>query len=278
MRSTPNAEDQSHLAASGADEGASTASVLKKTQLILSAFDGTKPRLGLTALARRAGLSKTTTYRLAQEMAELGFLDRVASEYQLGWRIFELGHLVPVPARLGQIARPVMVDLHAATKAALHLMVPRGLEVLCVESLAGRNDVAAQAMAGTRAPIWYTASGKLFLAYDAHGERALTELDHSRTEPLTRHSARSACQLRPQMTVIRARRWSHEHEERVEGRKSLAVPITLWDSERVVAALSITLAVARRDEPTMVKFLTSAAADISRRLRHGLAPTHYVSV
>jgi len=36
-------------------------SVLRKTRLILSAFDPQRPRLGLTALARRAGLNKTTT-------------------------------------------------------------------------------------------------------------------------------------------------------------------------------------------------------------------------
>jgi DNA-binding IclR family transcriptional regulator len=282
MRSTPNANDRSPSvtdfeAAPANVEGSSAASVLKKTQLILSAFDGTKPRLGLTALARSAGLSKTTTYRLAQELCELGFLDRQDSEYQLGWRIFELGHLVPAPARLRQIARPIMVDLHAATKAALHLMVPSGLEILCIESLAGRNETAAQAMAGTRAPIWYTASGKLFLAYDAHCEKALSQLDESSTEPLTRHSARTASQLRSQLATIRARRWSQEHEERVEGRKSLAAPITLWDSERVVAALSLTVGITRRDDPNMVKFLMSAAADISRRLQTGSAPAHYAS-
>ncbi|WP_344307786.1 IclR family transcriptional regulator, partial [Fodinicola feengrottensis] len=258
MRNTPDVGEQSQLVddfgtASAALEGASTASVLKKTQLILSAFDGRKPRLGLTALARRSGLPKPTTYRLAQELSELGFLDRVENEYQLGWRIFELGQLAPAPARLRRIARPVMVDLHAATKAALHLMVPRGLEVMCVESLAGRSETAGQAMAGTRAPIWFTASGKLFLAYDTHCERALRQLDQSTTEPLTRHSARNAGQLRSQITAIRAHRWSQEREERVEGRKSLAVPITLWDSERVVAALSITTEVTRRDEPNTKK-------------------------
>jgi DNA-binding IclR family transcriptional regulator len=83
--------------------------------------------------------------------------------------------------------------------------------------------------------------------------------------PLTRHSVTSAGLLR--MPTIRARRWSQEHEERVEGRESVAVPITLWDSERVIAGLSITVGVTRRDDPNMLRFLVSAAADISRRLQ-----------
>ncbi|HKN56723.1 MAG TPA: helix-turn-helix domain-containing protein, partial [Amycolatopsis sp.] len=78
MQSQLNVDDESPLVT---DSG--TASVLKKVQLILSAFEGGKPQLGLTALARRAGLSKATTYRLAQELSELGFLDRVDGEYQL---------------------------------------------------------------------------------------------------------------------------------------------------------------------------------------------------
>ncbi len=109
-----------------------TESVLRKTQLILSAFDAQRTRLGLTALARRAGLNKTTTYRLAQELTELGFLDRVDSEYQLGWRIFELGQLVPAAARLRQVARPRVrpVRLGPRARPALRRRVHRDADDL----------------------------------------------------------------------------------------------------------------------------------------------------
>ncbi|WP_186831734.1 IclR family transcriptional regulator [Streptomyces sp. ISID311] len=274
MQSTPNAAE---LVSSERDTGVmvpasatqSTASVLGKAQLLLTAFDRKQPVLGLTALARRSGLPKATTYRLAQELVHVGFLERVAGGYQLGWRMFELGQLAPAAAILRQVAQPAMVDLCPATKAAIHLMVPRGLEVLCLEALAGRKEMCVRVPVGTRAPMWFTASGKLFLANDADCDSMVSQLDHEAAAPPTRHSARSSDQLRVQVAAIRTHRWSREREERFEGCKSIAVPITVGGCEQVVAALSATLDVNRRDEQNVTRFLQAAAADISHGLQLG---------
>ena len=51
-------------------------SVLGKVALILQAFSTDDDELTLSHLSRRSGVSKASVYRLAQELLELGFLER----------------------------------------------------------------------------------------------------------------------------------------------------------------------------------------------------------
>ncbi|MBL7258582.1 IclR family transcriptional regulator [Paractinoplanes lichenicola] len=241
-------------------------SVLGKAFLLFGAFDGARTTLGLTDLSRRSGIPKATAYRLAQELVDLNLLERAEAGYQLGWRMYELGQLVPGPANLRHVARPVLMDLHSATRAVVHLSVPHGLHTLYLERLAGRRDARLQTAVGNRVPLRYAASGKLFIAHSPDAETLLAALDAGDTAPRTRHSVSSAAQLRVQIAAIRERRWSVEHEECVEGYKTYAVPITLGGPHEVVAAVSATLPLPRRDDQQVIRALWTTAAHISRAL------------
>lgn len=238
-------------------------SVLGKAFLLFGAFDGGRTTLGLTDLSRRSGIPKATAYRLAQELVELNLLERTETGYQLGWRMYELGQLVPGPANLRHVARPVLMDLHSTTRAVVHLAVPHGLDTLYLERLAGRSDARIHTAVGNRVPIWYSASGKLFLA---HSHDASSLMEAFVDMPRTGHSVRTVAQLRTQLSAIRERRWSTEHEECIEGYKSYAVPITAGGPHQVVAAVSATLQLSRRDDQQVIRMLWATAAHISRAL------------
>ena len=51
-------------------------SVIGRAAALLSAYDSRHLAIGVSELARRSGLAKTTTARLAAELAEHGFLER----------------------------------------------------------------------------------------------------------------------------------------------------------------------------------------------------------
>ncbi|GAA4091340.1 IclR family transcriptional regulator [Nocardioides kongjuensis] len=245
-------------------------SVLGKAYLLLAAFDDGHPRLGLTELSRRSGVPKASAYRLSQELVALGFLDRVDNSYQLGWRVFELGQRVPGPAQLRSVARPVLMDLHTATRAVIHLAVPRGNDTVHLERIAGRRDSRVQTAIDTRIPQWFTASGKIFLAHSDQADEALSALERGEVIPLTPHSICNGRALRSQLAEVRERRWAAEREECIEGYKTYAVPITVAGSTEVVAALSATMEVARRDDQQVTHALWAAAHDIGRGLRRRL--------
>jgi DNA-binding IclR family transcriptional regulator len=209
---------------------------------------------------------------------ELDLLERVAEGYQLGWRMFELGQLVPGPANLRRIARPALLDLHSVTNAAVHLAVRDGYESLLLERLAGRRDSRMERSASMRMPIWFSASGKLFLAHSPEAEHTMSLLDRGTISPRTRHSVRTARELRAQVATVRDRSWAEEHEECVEGYRTYAVPITVGGPRQVVAAVSVTLDISRRDDQQAVRALWAVGADISRTLQSSMGHVQPVGV
>ncbi|MEV8067770.1 IclR family transcriptional regulator [Streptomyces sp. NPDC085995] len=235
-------------------------SVLGKAHLLLEAFSSGPTCLGLTELSRRSGVPKATAHRLGGELVRLGFLARTAKGYQLGWRIFELGQLVPGPASLRTVARPALLDLRAATRAVIHLAVPQGTDCVYLERLAGRREAALVSLVGSRMPGLLTASGRLFLAYSAD-EGAV---------PASSGPADRAV-LRAEFRQIRTRRWSEERERCVPGFKSFAVPVMHPGGDHVSAAVSATVPVTRRDEQRLIRILWATAADIGRGLHRGAA-------
>lgn len=257
---------------SAAAPGAQPPSVLGKAHLLLSAFDTTHPCLGLTELSRRSGVPKASVYRLARELVALGLLDRVHDHYQLGWRVYELGQQVPGPATLRGVARPILMDLHSATKAVVHLSVPQGNDTLHLERIGGRRDTRVHGSLGMRVPLWFSASGKLFLAYSEQPDPLLDDFRRGVT-PLTRHSTVALDALRDQMTKTRERRWAAECEECVVGYKTYAVPLVAGAQSKVVAALSATIDVGRQDDQRVIQALWAAATDVTRMLRRSPAAT-----
>jgi DNA-binding IclR family transcriptional regulator len=64
--------------------------------VILGAFSEERPVMGLQELSRRAGLSVSTTHRLAAELVTWGALARCGEfKYQVGPLIFRLAALTP---------------------------------------------------------------------------------------------------------------------------------------------------------------------------------------
>jgi DNA-binding IclR family transcriptional regulator len=242
-------------------------SVLGKAHEIFAAFDPSGAALGLADLARRSGVPKATAYRIAQELVSLNFLERVDDRYQIGWRMFELGQMVPGPAHLRDTARPALLDLHKSTNAVIHLAVRHGHDTLYLERLAGRQDARVLSAVGTRCPLWFTASGKLFLAFDDDLEATLAAFQGTDSEPRTRSSLRTVAQLRHELAATRERRWADERGECLDGYKSFAVPITGAGQDDVVAAISASLTNDRRDDQIVARALWAAGAEISRSLR-----------
>ncbi|MEV6134448.1 IclR family transcriptional regulator [Streptomyces violaceusniger] len=232
-------------------------SVLGKAHRLLAAFTGGATTLGLTELSRRSGVPKASAHRLSMELASLGYLSRTPEGYQLGWRIYELGQLVPA-ASLRAIARPALVDLRMSTKAVIHLVVPRGRECVYLERLVGQREMASVAPVGMRMPSFLTASGRIFLAYneDPH------TLD---SKTLTALGLKDHREARKFFADIRNRRYAEERQQCSAGVRALSVPIMYGD--KVIGAVSATVPISRRDDQQLLHALWATAADISRGLQ-----------
>ena len=89
------------------DDSASSQS-LERGLAILSAFTPDCPALGISQLAQRLGLTRSTTHRYVATLAKLGYLDQddATRKYRLGIRVLDLGFSVLGSLGLREIAAP----------------------------------------------------------------------------------------------------------------------------------------------------------------------------
>ncbi|MCP2254487.1 transcriptional regulator, IclR family [Prauserella aidingensis] len=245
------------------------ASVVSRVLAVLYAFDNGHRRLGVTDLARRADLPVPTVYRLLRELVAGEALTRDADgRYAIGRRLWDVGMLAPEQTELQQVASPFLSDIHAATRATVHLAVRDGREVLYLDRLSGRASVPVVSRAGSRLPLHATGVGKVLLAHapaELQDDYLAAELRRPTVHTITRPD-----RLRRQLAAVRREGCATTEDEMTLGACSIAVPITRaaapgGDSE-VVAALGIVVPTLKRERTRLLTALQVAARGIGRSM------------
>lgn len=140
--------------------------VVDRALRLLAAFESQERALSLTSLAARAGLSKSTTLRLARRLTDWGALERTADgEFVIGLRLFEVASLAPRGHGLRAAALPFMQDLHHVTGQHVLLAVRDGHEAVLVERLSAHRAGRVSYRVGGRLPLHSTAVGLVLLAF-----------------------------------------------------------------------------------------------------------------
>lgn len=225
---------------------------------------------GVSELARRTGLSKSTVHALLATLEERGAvqLDGERRRYRLGWRLFELGSRVAEGRNVPRVARSYLRRLASETDETVLLGVLHGIEVLYLDVAHGTRAIQFAARVGHRGPLHATGTGKVLLAF---GGAALCEAVIE--QGLQRFTPDTVCDpgaLRKEMDAIRSRGYALVHEEREAGLCAVAVPVC-DHSGGVAAAMGLAGPTARFDEQRVAELLDalSASADaLSRELGH----------
>lgn len=209
-------------------------SVLDRMSAILDAFGELGEGLGVTELARRANLPKSTVSRIAADLVEEGYLDRVGARLYLGLRLFELGQNVERPRRLRRLAIATMTALRDATGLNVQLAIADGEESVVIANAHGRDTVYPVARIGERLPRASTALGAAFAASASQGAASV------RSDAVT------------VAEVV--------HSDHV----CLASPV--YERSTIVAALSVSGTTADLDPVDIAPFVRRAAATLTKRI------------
>lgn len=246
------------------------ATVVSRALAILFAFDDAHRRLTLSELARRAGLPLPTAHRLVAELAAGGALVRRPSgEYVVGRRVWQAGLLAPVETGLREVAAPFLNDIHAATRATVHLAVRDGTQVLYLERLYGKASVPIVSTVGSRLPLHATGVGKVLLA---HAPEEVVESVLERLTRVTPYTVTQPARLREQLARVRRDGFATTVEEMSLGACSVAVPVRAGvadDTEGAVpvaAAVGVVVSSLKRDRSRLVTALQVASRGIGRAL------------
>lgn len=234
-----------------------------KALAVLESFDARDDLLGVTEVAARAGISKSSAHRLLSVLVEHGYVEREDCRYRLGRAVFELGRrMADIPSdSLRSLAMPFMTSLYVATGATVHLGVLDGDEVLYVEKVYGHGAVAVPSRVGGRLPALCTGLGKAMLAFSPPDKTA-----NALRKPVPRLTMRTV--VAPAVLTRSLQRARHcgiavDNEGASLGARCIAAPILRGGTKEVVGALSLTFPTSRDPSPHTVSELRRAAAAIT---------------
>ena len=134
--------------------------VLDRLTAVLEAFGPDDVGLGVSEIARRANLPKSTVSRIAADLARQGCLDNAGGKLSIGVRFFELGNAVEAPRVLREAALPVMAELREATGQSAYLAVVDDDDTLTIAIMRGGPSSGPSARVGGRRPSHATVLGR----------------------------------------------------------------------------------------------------------------------
>ena len=211
----------------------SVQTVDRALQLLLT-FDSEGQELGVTELAARVGVHKSTASRLAATLAARGFLERApgSEAFRLGLELSRLGLLAGAGRDLVELALPAMERLAEETGETVNLAVLDGDEAVNVAQVEGRHIIGVGAWTGRRTELHCTANGKVLLAFSDR------EPPGSPLQRYTGQTITSLRELRRQLELARRRGWASAVDELEMGLHAVAAPV-LDGLGRCRAALSV---------------------------------------
>jgi DNA-binding IclR family transcriptional regulator len=249
------------------DASARDAGSVVRALRMLSAFDGEKPDLGVSEIARKVGLPKSTAHRLLHSLEAEGFVRRLSgSRYVLGWKLFELGTRVQEQGGLQSVVIEELSRLVTRTSENAHLAILDGGAVLYLEKVESPRSLRMPSAVGQRVPAHCTALGKVLLASLPDQQVGLISKEHGLPAftPATLTDFRA---LQDHLQMVRERGYAIDREEFEEGLLCIAAPIRNETNE-VCAAVSISGPATRLDE--RIEDLAATVQECSEALSHKL--------
>jgi DNA-binding IclR family transcriptional regulator len=145
-----------------------------KALTLLDHFTPARPQIGLSDMARLAGLNKATTHRLLAELQSAGFVEQVgpAREYRLGVAVLRLAALREAAAPLREVAQTVLRALAQATGETAHMSLMQGDRlVVQAHAYAAAHGTRVGMEDTSVLPLHATSSGTAVLAFLPEPER-----------------------------------------------------------------------------------------------------------
>lgn len=224
------------------------------------------PELGVTELARRLGVAKSTAHRLLATLCAKGLVEHCpdSAKYRLGQRLHELGEVVASRSRLRELSLPLLEGLRERTGQTVHLAVPWAGQVFYVERLESYRGAYFSSRVGRRMPSHCTSSGKAIAAFNPEHAAAACRLGFPR---VTGRTIRDKATFLQCLQETRRRGYAYSVEEGSLGLSSIAAPIV--DHEGTArAAISVagpTAQIIGDDVGRVARLVLEAAARLGRQ-------------
>jgi DNA-binding IclR family transcriptional regulator len=202
-------------------------------------FFKTSPEAAIPEVAASIGLSRSTTYRIAERLRELGFLEvnGATGRWRLGRESVQLGVVALQSTDVMQVAPELLRALLQMAGEAVNLAVFDADRMVLLYREQGPQSVTISSRLGSHRPMHASSLGKAFLAAMGDAERRVLA---SRIQ-LKRHTATtivSLSALEREVAEIRSRGYAIDNSE-FEATLGCAAAAIFDHRGQPVAAISV---------------------------------------
>jgi DNA-binding IclR family transcriptional regulator len=245
---------------------------VKKAFAILNAISTSKEGLGVSELAKKLKMAKSTVHGMTSALEELGAVmrDPLTKKYKLGFTLLEIGRSAYSQIDLKTAARPVTEELMEKTRTSVFLGILNWDHVTILDIVEARQDLNITAPVGSNIPLFAGAVGKVFLA--AMEEEEANKIIRSKGLPrFTENSIVDAELYYKELQQVRKKGYAVDDEEYILGVRAVAAPLTgLGQLKSAIWAVGFKASL----DDIKVKILAGethkAAKTISRRIQDQL--------
>jgi DNA-binding IclR family transcriptional regulator len=255
------------------DRPSNLVQTIKRVATIFDVMAQSAQGISLKDLSAKVDLPKGTTHRLLASLAYFGYV-RQASEsknYQLGFKLVELGNLLLDQLDLRAQARPFLINLCEKIRETVHLVVLDQNEALYIDKVVAKDKPGGLQMVsrvGLRVPAHCSAVGKVLSAHLTETE--INDLIQAKgLSQRTRNTITDPDRLKAHLKIVRDQGYAIDNEENEKGIRCVGAPI--YDQQgQAIAAISISCPTARITKQlvqnVLKKEVIKTALTISREL------------
>ena len=241
---------------------------LERGLIVLSALAELREAT-LTQVAKKAGLSASTTYRLLETLRQQGYVEweERSGLFSVGLRAYQVGAAFSERNSLLSAAGAVMQALVEEVNETANLAVLRGNEAVYVHQVEASQLMRMFTHIGAAAPLHCSGVGKVLTAWLPPAE-VRRKVGDGPFPAYTPNSITTLGALRRELGTVRAQGYALDDEERELGVRCLATPVRAASGE-VVASLSVSAPTSRfpkKNIPDMLGRVQAASEQISARL------------
>jgi DNA-binding IclR family transcriptional regulator len=199
---------------------------VKKAFQILKLISGSEGGLGISELAKRLEMGKSTVHGITSALESLGTIirDPKTKRYILGLTLLELGRSAYSQIDLKDLVRPVMEDLMEETQESVFVGILNGERVTILDIVESKQDLKMTSTRGATIPLLAGAVGKVFLA-TMRDEKAREIIRKKGLSSFTEHSITDPEGYLQAVRMAREKGYATDYEEYILGVRAVASPI-----------------------------------------------------
>ena len=245
---------------------------VKKAFAILNAISSSREGLGVSELAKKLKIAKSTVHGMTSALEELGAVmrDPLTKKYKLGFTLLEIGRSAYSQIDLKTAARPVTEDLMEKTRTSVFLGILNWDHVTILDIVEARQDLNISAPVGSTIPLFAGAVGKVFLA-SMDEEQAAKIIKTKGLPQFTMNSIVDTEAYFKELVQVREKGYAVDDEEYILGVRAVASPLMgLGQLRSAIWAVGFKASLDDKKMKTLTGETHMAAKAISRRLQKQL--------